>query len=437
MTLSLFGTDGVRNAVGRIPFTHEQLPQFGNALALWLRHTYGDHARVLIGYDTRISCSWIAASLKSGLLQHPLALYNGYVLPTPAVCYLVQHSNQFDAGIIISASHNPYHDNGIKLIKKTGKLTQEDERHIELLLQEPLIANYQNFGTEYCASNAAEQYTAILKSFFPVPFLRNKKIVVDCAHGAFSAIAQTVFEHCGATAIMLNNTPTGTNINDACGATAPESLARAVLANTADAGIAFDGDGDRVVLVNANGEIKDGDDIVALLAYHPDYHHESTIVGTIMSNVGLEHFVQSQQKNFVRTAVGDKHIGAYLKQHNLLLGGEPSGHIITRDYLETGDGLFAGLKALAVVAATNNWSMNIFTHMPHITINLPVSCKRDLNEPELANIIAAHTAQLVSGRLIIRYSGTEPLLRIMIEDQTQHHAQEVGARLARELQKAL
>lgn len=440
MSVSLFGTDGIRGPVGRAPFTQEQLPLLGSALAQWSQETYGHHARIALACDTRQSCAYIKAALASGLLHYPIKLSDAGILSTPALSYFTQKMNQVDCGIIISASHNPYNDNGIKIIDaRHGKLSAAHEQRIsELYTSHTFPENlYHTFGSQEYIPHAALHYSAAVSSWFSPNFLRGKTIVLDCANGALSALAPQIFEQLGAHVIALNNTPNGTNINAACGALHPTAVKIAVERYNADAGFAFDGDGDRVIAVSKNGEIKDGDDILALLLDHPRYCTTSIVVGTDMTNHGFISFLKQRNIRLIRTKVGDKYIAHCLEQEQLLLGGEQSGHIIIRDYLDTGDGLFTALCALEAMSITNNWNMRTFTKFPQLLINIPVSVKKDLSTPAIAHIIEQGNAQLRSGRLVVRYSGTENVLRIMVEDDELSYVQQLGNYVANALKEVL
>jgi phosphoglucosamine mutase len=440
MITSLFGTDGIRGAVGTSPFTREQLPMLGSAFAQWAHETYGEHPRIIIASDTRQSCAFIKAALASGLLQYPVQLYDAGVISTPALCYLTQKTNMVDCGIMISASHNHYSDNGIKVIDaRRGKISHEDEQRISELYATHTLPEYpyQSLGSHYYLSDAAARYSVAVSAWFTPDFLQGKTIVLDCAHGALSALAPTIFEQVGATVIVLNNTPSGTNINEDCGALHPKSVQAAVQRYNADAGFAFDGDGDRVIAVSRSGEIKDGDDLLALLLDHPRYCTTPSVVGTDMTNQGFISFLRQRNISLIRTKVGDKYIAQSLEQQQLILGGEQSGHIIIRDYLDTGDGLFTALRVLEAMSITNNWYMKTFTKFPQLLISIPVAIKKDLSTPAIATIIEQGNAQLKSGRLVVRYSGTENVLRIMIEDNELSYVQQLGNYLSDALKQAL
>jgi len=437
---NLFGTDGIRATVGQKPFTLHELPKLGNAIALWVNDTYahiGNQPTGLIACDTRASCSFVKTALTSSMLLHSITLIDMGVMPTPALCILLKDNSPFHFGIMISASHNPYHDNGIKIIDGIwGKLTPEHEQTISALFDNtPITPSYTQFGSLHTSSDALSQYHHLVTRQFRRKFLDKVTIVLDCAHGAAGIIAPAIFESFGARTITINNTPNGTNINEKCGPLHLDPLIETVKLHNADMGFAFDGDADRVIIINKKGEIKDGDDILALLTSHPLYAHQSTIVGTIMSNQALATYLQERNKQLIRTAVGDKHISAYLNTYNYLLGGEQSGHIIMRDHLNTGDGIFTALRILETTLNTNNMLLNTFTKYPQVLINIPVSEKKNLHEKPYSDIIKRYAHDTMPGRLEVRYSGTENVLRIMIECSDNRKASHIGNNIAHELQK--
>ncbi len=435
MTYSLFGTDGIRGTVGNEPFTNYSLIKLGNAIARWAQQKYGAHPTFLLAHDTRISCSLVKSSLKSGLLLSPIHLYDAHILPSPAVLRLMQLDKQFDCGIIISASHNPYQDNGIKIIDTTtGKLSGADEQIItDIFYNQMFNEQYATLGVEKPFSDASERYINNLVSLFPKNFLQGNKIVLDCAHGATYKVAPIIFERLGAHVTILHDYPNGININKQCGSLFPDTLQQTVISQQATIGFAFDGDGDRVIAVNKYGQIKNGDDMLALLSTLQPYDACPVVVGTVMSNQGFEIFLRNNHKQLVRTAVGDKFIAEHLSHNGLLLGGEPSGHIIMYDYLPTGDGIFTALRTVQAIQKSDNWEMKTFTKFPQVIINLPVKIKKDLASSPIADLIAESTKQLHVGRLVVRYSGTEPLLRIMIEDDDCDHAHMIGTSLSKTL----
>lgn len=437
--INLFGTDGIRGTIGTSPFTIYELEKLGRACAFWACNKYGQAPTILLGHDTRISCSFVKSAFKSGFLQFPGTIIDGEVLPTPAVCQIIRHQPNFNCGIIISASHNLYHDNGIKIIDRiTGKLSEQDELYIsELFSTIGDTHDYTSLGTETIDTSLQNVYKDALNSFFQPYFLKNTSIILDCAHGAMTTIAPKIFEYYGARLIVINNQPNGVNINKKCGVLYPQSLQEEVIKQKADFGFAFDGDGDRVIAVNHYGHIKNGDDILALLMQHAQYFYCSGVVGTIMSNKGLENFVTSLGKTFIRTAVGDKHVMHALQNHNYILGGEPSGHIILRDYLPISDGLYVALRILESVLQTKNYLMNTFNQIPQILVNIPVRTKINLDSPILQEIITEAKIALPEGRLIARYSGTEPCLRIMIENSNLEHAQNIAHVVTDHIKKAI
>ncbi len=437
---AIFGTDGIRKTVGTAPICHQDLPKLGRAIAQWAEKKYGSSPIILIAHDTRNSCDYIKASLETGLLLSPITVYDAQVLPTPGAHLLAKKNPFINCSIIISASHNPYQDNGIKIIDAdNSKISPDDETCISMLFNKSDDAqlDYGRCGTLQWLPDAAQTYSDIMVNLFTPSLLQGKKIIIDCAHGATYQVAPTIFEKLGAELIVINNQPNGKNINDHNGAVYPQQLQQAVLENNADAGFAFDGDGDRITVVSRYGEIKDGDDIMAMLLASTIYSSCQSVVGTIMSNKGFEDFLRQHNKTLTRTAVGDKYVLAEMAQHNLLLGGEPAGHIILRDYLEVSDGIFTALRLAQILNETDNWDMHSFTKYPQILLNVPIAIKKDLTNPIIQNIITLHEKLLKAGRIVVRYSGTENLLRIMVEDETKEHALRVAHGLADLLQQQL
>lgn len=436
---NMFGTDGIRATVGNSPFTAPDLHNIGLAVGTWIVNTYGENATVLIGHDTRLSCSFVKSSLKSGLLMHPICLIDAGVLPTPAVVQLALTHTAVDCGIIISASHNPFQDNGIKIIDGTkGKISAQDEQTItDLFFNAQPSTNYAQLGEEHFWNNAQKAYVDHINKFFAPDFLKGKKIVLDCANGAAYTLAPLIFKQFGAEVITVANEPNGKNINVESGAVHPEMLQKAVITHHADAGFAFDGDADRVIAVNASGDVRDGDDILAMLLDHPLYRNSTVLVGTIMTNKGLESWLAAKNCMLFRTPVGDKYISRKLCKDNLLIGGEQSGHIILNDYLPTGDGIFTALRVMEVIMHTGNAGMQTFTRFPQILINVPIHNKKDLTQEPFASMLKLREEELSNGRLVVRYSGTESILRIMIENEDKAQAEMIGRALATELQLAL
>lgn len=438
MCKNLFGTDGIRARVGASPFTATHLPQLGSAIAQWAQEIYGSNPVVLIGQDTRASGNWIYAQLAASLLAQNISLFNANVITTPALCKLLREQEQFDFAIMISASHNPAQDNGIKIINtQYGKISAFDEKTITHYFSKKIPASYSSFGMLHSFDEAGQRYIETVLPLFTPKFLRGLSIGLDCAHGATYQLAPQLFKKFGATVHAINTTPNGKNINQNCGALYLEQLQKLVLDNNLDCGFGFDGDGDRVIAVNKNGVIKNGDDMLALLSTHAAYKKEKTIVGTVMSNVSLSNFLQQHNKKLLRTPVGDKYVAEQLDKRNLLLGGEQSGHIVLHDYLPTGDGIVTALRICQTMLETNNLTMNTFEHYPQILFNMPVREKKELESPEISSIIKDHENLLDSGRLLVRYSGTENLLRIMAEDRTYKSAESIVHKLAKALKSYL
>jgi len=437
---TLFGTDGIRCTYGEFPLKESNIILLGNAIALWAKKKYHDTPTVLIGCDTRESSDIICIFLSLGLSLDGIKIYDAHIAPTPTITRMVQHDKRFDFGIMITASHNPYQDNGIKIIdKKTGKISKADEETItNLFYNEPCCDFSENDpGMEMITKEIEKKYINTITSYFEKDFLKNTKVALDCAHGATFKVAPKIFETLGAEIITINHTPNGININKNCGSTRPERLQKTVLKHKADIGFAFDGDGDRITVVNKHGEIKDGDDIACLLSEHPEYKNQTSIVGTIMSNYGLELHLESQGKKLIRTDVGDKYISRKMKEHNLLLGAEQSGHIILGDYLHSGDGIFAALRVCQVIKHTDNSACETFKKCPQVKINIPVKTKKDLSCAPCSEIIIKHSNMLKTGRLIVRYSGTENLLRVTAEAKDSQVAENICMQISKQLEKEL
>jgi phosphoglucosamine mutase len=438
---SFFGTDGIRAAIGSALFTHQRLPEVALAVSIWLagsNKAVDRKPRVVIIHDTRNACAYIKSIFKMVFLSQSIDVYDAGVVPTPAAPFLIEKLNA-DCALIISASHNPWHDNGIKIIDRSGKLDAHAEAIISKLIHmpEPLKINYYNFGSETSIDGATEYCNAVIP-LFEKDFLSGIKIVLDCAHGATSSVAPKIFEFFGAELVVLNNKPDGFNINHQNGPLAPDILQHIVVELHALVGLAFDGDGDRVIAVNQDGIIKNGDDILALLSTHPEYHQELTLIGTIMSNIGFESWLNSRGKKLLRTGVGDKYVAQKLEESNALLGGEQSGHIILKNYTNTGDGILVALKILETMILTDNKKFETFVPYPQVLLTIPVQRMCDLSENPYYQLIEAAQKELSRGRVSVRYSGTEKnMLRIMVESELLHHAHSIAQDLATSLQKEL
>lgn len=435
---NLFGTDGIRSRVGTPPLTYLDVPRIGYAVGKWALKRYGTPLRIILAQDSRQSGEWMSIALATGLMVHPIAISYAHTLPTPAICNLLRQGTDFDLGIMISASHNVYHDNGIKIIDRTtGKISLKDEEIISELFYTQKMPSYASFGTFTSYPLASSLYIALISQLFSANLLAHTKIILDCANGATSAYAPTIFENIGAQVIALNTKPNGTNINEQCGALHVQHLAHTMHIHNAALGFAFDGDGDRVMIMTKDGTIRDGDDMLALLSLHQAYRAEQTIVGTIMSNHGLDLYLKENHKQLIRTPVGDKYIADYLQQHHLALGGEQSGHIILNDCFPTADCIVTALRIVEAIIQTDTWDFTTFTHYPQMLVNVPIRHKKNLEDPAIAAIIADYELQLHTGRLVVRYSGTENVLRIMVEDRELQTAQRVSNALAHTLQKEL
>lgn len=436
---NLFGTDGIRTKVGLKPLVENDILDLGKAIYIWAQEKNNCTPKILIADDSRISSSWIKSLLNAGLLRYDSIIYDAGILPTPAVYALVQKLDTFDFGIMITASHNEYQDNGIKIIQRgKNKISLQDELRISEIFFNKDFKNidYENLGKYNLYKQAQKDYINLISKYFKPNFLKNIKIVIDCANGATTEIAPLIFSSFAANIITINNCPDGKNINKDCGSTHPENLQQAIIKYQADLGFAFDGDGDRIVAVSKNNELKNGDDILALLINHPNYLKYDTIVTTEISNYALEFHLQNKNKKVIKTPVGDKYVSLKMTQENLALGGEPSGHIILGNYLNSSDGIFVALTLCQLINYTQNWNMHSFDKFPQINLNIPVKIKKDLTENPFFNIIEKYKLQLPNGRLITRYSGTEPLLRIMVEDKDNDLAKNISHNLSQELQQA-
>lgn len=423
-----FGTDGIRGKVGTYPITPDFVLKLGWAAGRVLGNTGLN--RVLIGKDTRISGYMFESALEAGLSAAGMNIRLLGPMPTPAIAYLTRtfHAR---AGIVVSASHNPFDDNGIKFFSFDGKkLPDTIEELIEKELDQPMTTvSSAQLGKAERIEDAAGRYIEFCKSTFPLQaHLNGLKIVVDCAHGATYHIAPNVFTELGAQVVSIGVNPNGLNINDKCGATHTETLQAAVLKYQADLGIALDGDGDRLMMVDHKGKLLDGDDILYILANARKNENLGTIVGTQMSNFALEQAITNMGLNFVRAAVGDRYVMEALQLHNGILGGESSGHIICLDKTTTGDGIITALQVLAVILQTGQSLhdlLNGLNKYPQTLYNVRLQNNENprdiLNASIVKQAISSAEQQLINkGRVLLRPSGTEPLLRIMVEAQEEN-----------------
>ncbi|MEI7456383.1 MAG: phosphoglucosamine mutase [Nitrosomonadales bacterium] len=429
MSKKYFGTDGIRGRVGDFPITPQFVMQLGYAAGRVLasaEHTRGERSAVLIGKDTRISGYMLESALQAGLIAAGVDVYLAGPIPTPAVAYLTR-TLRLQAGIVISASHNPYEDNGIKFFSANGsKLPDDIEHAIEAGLDgEIVIDSSAGLGKAKRLDDAVGRYIEYCKSTFPSAMnLRGMKIVVDCAHGATYHIAQHVLHELGAEVIAIGVKPDGKNINDGFGATAPANLQAAVVEHQADLGIALDGDGDRLVMVDAAGVLYDGDQLIYVIARHRQEQGRLVggVVGTLMTNLAFEHAMQKMGVPFLRARVGDRYVMELLHQNGWQLGGENSGHIICLDKHSTGDGIVSALEVLHALR-TKNVSLaeaaGDLQLYPQVLINVRVAKGVDcLGHAEVKAAVAlAERALDGRGRVLLRPSGTEPLLRVMVEGE--------------------
>lgn len=423
MKKKYFGTDGIRGRVGQVPITADFVLKLGWAAGRVLgKDHHGGH--ILIGKDTRISGYMFESALQAGLSAAGVDIKLLGPMPTPAIAYLTRtfHAR---AGIVISASHNPYYDNGIKFFSGQGtKLPDELEINIETMLENAMITvDSADLGKAERILDAGGRYIEFCKATIPNNInLTGIKLVVDCANGATYKIAPSVFQELGAQVITAGVTPNGTNINAGCGSTHPEYIQQLVREHEADAGIALDGDGDRVIMVDHKGELLDGDELLYIIARQRQIQQEnfSTVVGTVMSNLGLEHALAELGIDLKRAPVGDRYVLDMLRQGGWILGGESSGHIICLDYTTTGDGIISALQILTAMVQTERTLHELKQGMfkyPQYLINVPIKQKLDINSlPQLQKeIIAAEHALAGKGRVLLRSSGTEPLIRVMVE----------------------
>jgi len=432
MSKKYFGTDGIRGRVGDAPITPEFVMRLGYAAGRVLTSidsnlAKGAHPAVLIGKDTRISGYMLEAALEAGLSAAGVDVLLTGPMPTPAVAYLTR-ALRAQAGIVISASHNPYYDNGIKFFSSLGtKLPDDVEHAIEAALDEPMqVMESAKLGKARRIDDAAGRYVEFCKSTFPNHLdLRGLKIVLDCAHGATYHVAPPVFHELGAEIVVIGNHPDGLNINEQVGSTHPQALQKAVVEHQADLGIAFDGDGDRVMMVDHTGRLLDGDQLLYIIAAARQQTGvlQGGVAGTLMTNLALEHKLAAMNIPFARAKVGDRYVLELLNQNNWQLGGENSGHILTLDKHSSGDGIIAALQVLHAVIQTSKTLSELgadLTLYPQVLINVTTKHKIDLSNTLIQAAVKQAEAELKdSGRVLLRASGTEPKIRVMVEGENQ------------------
>jgi len=449
MSKKYFGTDGIRGKVGEYPITPDFVMRLGYAAGKVLTSVKSNLAKgarpaVLIGKDTRISGYMLEAALEAGLSAAGVDVLLTGPMPTPAVAYLTR-ALRAQAGIVISASHNPYDDNGIKFFSGQGtKLPDDIEYAIETELDRPvLVMESSHLGKARRIDDAAGRYIEFCKSTFPNDLdLRGLKIVLDCAHGATYHVAPDVFHELGAEVIAIGNKPDGLNINKDVGSTHPKALQKAVVEHTADLGIAFDGDGDRVMMVDAEGNLLDGDQLLYIVALglYAKGKLKGGVAGTLMTNLALEHALQKHQIPFARAKVGDRYVLELLNEKNWKLGGENSGHILTLDKHTSGDAIIAALQVLHALKLSGKKLGELgkqLTLYPQVLINVTTKQKLDLETVAIQNAVKqAETELNGAGRVLLRASGTEPKIRVMVEGSNQKQVQALAEKIAEVVKKA-
>ncbi|QZA78621.1 phosphoglucosamine mutase [Deefgea tanakiae] len=443
MARKFFGTDGVRGLVGEYPITPEFAMKLGFAagkvLAASKLRKNGEHAAVLIGKDTRVSGYMLEAALQAGFNAAGVDVYLTGPLPTPGIAYLTR-ALRLSAGVVISASHNPYHDNGIKFFGASGqKLPDDIEIAIEAAIEEvqPCVQSKQ-IGKSKRIDDAAGRYIEFCKSTFPSELdLRGLKLVVDCAHGATYHIAPHVFHELGAEVVSIGVNPNGFNINEEVGATHPETLRLKVLSEGANFGIALDGDGDRLIMVDRDGTIVDGDQLLYVLASHRQQKGNlgAGVVGTLMTNLGVENALKAKGIGFVRAKVGDRYVMEQLRAHEWLVGGEGSGHLLCLDKHSTGDGIISALQVLQALQESDQTLAGFckdLTLSKQVLKNVRIAKGFDCHASEKISAVVkqAEVEMGIEGRVLLRPSGTEPVVRVMVEHTDPTSAREWAEKIA-------
>jgi phosphoglucosamine mutase len=444
MAKQYFGTDGIRGKVGDTPITPDFVMRLGYAAGRVLTSmeshlAKGAHPAVLIGKDTRISGYMLESALEAGLSAAGVDVLMTGPMPTPAVAYLTR-ALRAQAGIVISASHNPFYDNGIKFFSSLGtKLPDDIEHAIEAELDKPMrVMESASLGKVRRIKDAEGRYVEFCKSTFPNTLdLRGLKIVLDCAHGATYHVAPPVFHELGAEIVVIGNQPDGVNINHEVGSTHPQTLQKAVVTHQADLGIAFDGDGDRVMMVDADGHLLDGDQLLYIIATARQQSGllQGGVAGTLMTNLALEHKLSALGIPFARAPVGDRYVLELLNQRDWQLGGENSGHILALDKHSSGDGIIAALQVLQAVIQSKKTLGQLranLTLYPQVLINVKTAKKIDLAQhTEIQAAVKAAEKELAdTGRVLLRASGTEAKIRVMVEGESRIQVQALAQRIA-------
>ena len=437
---NFFGTDGIRGEVGKSPITADILLKVGWAVGSVLKEQ-NENASVIIGKDTRVSGYLFESALEAGFLSAGVNVGMLGPMPSPAIAYLTQAFGA-TAGVVISASHNPYQDNGVKFFSSRGvKLSDDTQKAIEKKISMPMSSvGSASIGKARRYEQALGRYIEFCKSTFDKSCdLSNLKIIIDCANGATYHIAEDVFSELGASVSMINNTPDGYNINRDCGATDTKHLQKEVLENNADLGIAFDGDGDRLIMVDHKGQKVDGDELVFIIAKawkEGGDLKSNKVVGTKMTNLGIQLAFAEIGVSFIEADVGDRHVMDQLIEHKAILGGEGSGHIICLNKSTSGDGIIAALQILEVMSKTGKTLLELkskMTKYPQVLINVKTDTKVNLQEEsKLSQAINSVESKLSkTGRVLVRESGTEPLVRVMVESSNYGLAKESAEELAK------
>jgi len=444
MTRKYFGTDGIRGRVGEHPITAEFVLRLGWAAGKVFSQSAKSRKLILVGKDTRVSGYMFESALQAGIIAAGVDVELMGPMPTPAVAYLTR-TFRAQAGIVISASHNPFDDNGIKFFAGDGyKLPDEVELEIEHYIDQPIVtAHSQDLGRAHRIDDAAGRYIEFCKGTLPSGFvLDGLKIVLDCANGATYHVAPSVFRELGAQVIRTGAEPDGFNINLKCGSTSPEALQQTVLLHRADLGIAFDGDGDRVLFVDHKGELVDGDELLFIIASHRQRMKGCNgVAGTLMTNYGFELAVKELKIPFVRTRVGDRYVIEAMRERGWQLGGESSGHIVCGDLNTTGDAVVSALQVLRAAIQTGRTVHELkkgMRKLPQTMINVRVAGKLDLtgNAAITRAVSQAEQALAGAGRVLLRASGTEPVVRVMVEGSDDALVSRLAQEVAEVVQKA-
>jgi len=448
MSSRLFGTDGVRGKAGSYPLDHETVARLGAALVRAMRSAASaDRSlRFIIGRDTRESGDWIERELGRGVHAEGAAITTAGVIPTPAIAYITRALG-FDAGLVISASHNPFEDNGIKVFSGRGeKFTEALEQQVEAIIHDTSWQVPATGLPPVDRTDVIDPYLAHTRLAFPDPGrLGRFEIAIDAANGATTTVAPRLFRELGYAVTIIGNEPDGRNINLDCGSTHPQRLAAAVRENGCRMGVAFDGDGDRAIFIDAAGEVVDGDAVMLMCARHMKSQGRlsgNAIVATVMSNIGLEIALRESGIDLVRCPVGDKYVMEEMVKRGLSLGGEQSGHIIFSEHLFTGDGIATALNVLRVMADTGRELADLASQLvsyPQVLVNVRVRERKELGSvPAIADAMQRIEQRLAGqGRLLVRYSGTEPLLRVMIEGRDQQEIQGWAREIAETVKQSL